>query len=86
MNKRYLKPVKNKSNKFYVTLCKDMKKENFYIHRIVADHYLPNKPYAKSAVIHLNKDKADNGIDNLAWDNSTQQSIKVRKINNQLNS
>ena len=38
--KSFLKPVSNKSGYCYVTLCKNKHKKNFYVHRIVAEHFV----------------------------------------------
>ena len=38
--KSFVKPVYNKSGYCYVTLCKNKHKKNFYVHRIVAEHFV----------------------------------------------
>lgn len=38
----------------------------YYIHRVVAETYLPN-PHNLSQVNHLNCDKSDNSVSNLEW-------------------
>jgi hypothetical protein len=79
-NKKYLKPVKNAAGRYYVTLCRNSKKENLYVQRIVADHFLPNKPADNSEVEHINHDQLDNNVENLKWSKSKQSSIVSRKI------
>jgi hypothetical protein len=55
-------------------------KQNVYVHRIVADHYLPNKPREKSTVDHISNNLADNRVENLRWSTVTQSNIIVRKL------
>lgn len=40
MRRAFLKPVRNASNYCYVTLCKNRRKKNYYVQRIVAEHFL----------------------------------------------
>lgn len=82
LNKKILSPVVNASGKCYVTLCKDKKKQNCYVHRIVADHYLQNKPSDKSIVEHINGILQDNDVKNLKWSTTQQPNIKVLPTNN----
>ena len=67
--KRFLKPVKNESGYCYITLCKkDTKKKNFYIHVLVASHFIHNNnPENKTQVNHKDKKRDNNHIDNLEW-------------------
>ena len=49
-----------------VTLCKDGKRKNFSLHRIVANAFVDN-PYKKDTVDHINGIKTDNRSSNLQW-------------------
>lgn len=75
-NKKFLSPCINNAGRAYITLCKTIdgkyEKKNRYIHTIVADHYLPNKPNPQSEVHHINGDAKDNQLSNLKWSNKTQ--------------
>jgi hypothetical protein len=71
--KKILKPIINKNGHCYVTFTKDNKKKNFYIHCLVAKIYLPN-PDNFSTVIHINKNKSDNKLQNLKWVKYSNQS------------
>lgn len=66
ITKKFLKPIINKNGHCYVTFSKNSKKNNFYIHKLVASLYLIN-PHNYSIIIHKNGNKADNKKDNLEW-------------------
>ena len=49
-----------------VSLRKDDKRKNKYVHRLVAEAFIPN-PNNLSEVNHKNLNKKDNTVDNLEW-------------------
>ncbi len=49
-----------------VLLCKEGKAKKWFIHRLVAIHFIPN-PNNKPQVNHLNGIHADNRLENLEW-------------------
>ena len=50
----------------YITLSKAGKKERFYVHRLVAEHFL--KPAPDGAVInHKDHNRSNNDVSNLEW-------------------
>jgi hypothetical protein len=49
-----------------VTLCKDGKTKKFFVHRLVAQHFLPN-PNNLPQVNHKDENKSNNRVDNLEW-------------------
>ena len=51
---------------FKVTLCQNGKKVERYIHRIVAEAFIPNT-LCKSEVNHIDGDKRNNSIGNIDW-------------------
>lgn len=63
---KILKPKKHKDGYLFVTLTKEKSKKNFYVHRLVAEAFIPN-PENKPQVNHINGNKADNTISNLEW-------------------
>lgn len=61
-----IKQRKNDDGYAVVTLGKNQFRTVFFIHRLVAEHFIPN-PDAKPEVNHLNFDRADARVDNLVW-------------------
>lgn len=77
--KKFLKPKKEKSGYLRVGLSKDGKKKWFFLHRLVAEAYIPN-PDGLETVNHVNENKEHNYVNNLEWmtcrDNKTYSSGK----------
>lgn len=65
-NKIFLKPFDNGKGYLKVDLCKDGKEQFWYIHRLVAEAYIPN-PNNYETVDHINNNSKDNRVDNLQW-------------------
>ena len=65
-SKRFIKPFLRKNGYLQVILVKDGIKKAFKLHRLVAQEYLCN-PDNKEEVNHLNENKTDNRVENLAW-------------------
>lgn len=61
-----LRATETKIGYLQVTLYKDGKGERFYIHRLVAESFIPN-PENKPEVNHIDEDKTNNSIENLKW-------------------
>ena len=49
-----------------VTLSKEGKVQRFQVHRLVAEHFIPN-PSNKPMVNHIDNDGSNNNTDNLEW-------------------
>lgn len=63
--KGLLKPsIKN--GYYFVGLSKNNQRKDFYIHRLVAEHFIPN-PENKNYIDHINTDRTDNRVENLRW-------------------
>ncbi len=70
---KLLKPKKHKDGYLFVTLTKEKIKKNFYVHRLVAEAFIPN-PENKPQVNHINGNKSDNTISNLEWVTNAENS------------
>ena len=89
-----LKPRPTITGYLQVNLCKNGKVKSSYIHRIVAEAFVPN-PNNYPEINHLDEDKANNYVKNLEWCTrkynmnhgtrseraSQAQSKKIRAIN-----
>ena len=82
-SKRLLKPVLNKLLGYYqIQLCKNGKIKYYYIHRLIAIHFIPN-PQNLPCIDHINRIRTDNRIENLRWithrDNSCNSSQTINR-------
>lgn len=66
--KRFLKPATNHG---YLRVClyKDGKAKNFFVHKLVAETYIPN-PDNKPQIGHIDDNPKNNCWDNLYWTNA----------------
>jgi hypothetical protein len=56
----------NENSYYYLNLCKDKSKKTFYIHQLVAIHFLNHTPDGHNIIInHINGIKTDNRVENL---------------------
>ena len=80
---RILKPYRSgkKGNKYYlkVRLCYHGQQKQAYVHRLVAEVYIPN-PNNYETVDHINHDKHDNRVENLRWLTAEENSKDGAKI------
>ncbi len=74
LKKRELSKGKIKVGYFIVSLWKNGVGQTFYVHRLVAEAFIPN-PYNKREINHKNGIKIDNRIKNLEW-NSTSENMQ----------
>lgn len=63
---KVLKTRRSRNGYSLIDLHKDRKTTTFYIHRIVAQHFLSN-PYNLPEVNHIDEDKTNNHVGNLEW-------------------
>ena len=67
--KKYYRPMINTCGRMYATLFMHDEKivKNYYIDRIIADRYLPDRPHPKAYVNHIDHNLNNNKIENLQW-------------------
>ena len=63
---KILKPNDNGIGYFIIQLCKNGKRKNYLIHRLVAEHFLDNLNNLPE-VNHKDEDKSNNFVNNLEW-------------------
>ena len=73
---RYLKGRINHFGYLEVCLTKDKKEYNIKVHRLLAEHFIPN-PENKPIIDHINRIKTDNRLDNLRWVDYRQNAENV---------
>lgn len=64
--KRFVSGTKNSNGYYIVTLYNDQGRKNFYIHKLVAEYYIPN-PNNYDTVDHTDGIKEHNYTNNLQW-------------------
>lgn len=64
--KRLMKCQENHNGYLRVTLCKDGKIKPFFVHRLVAQAFIPN-PDNLPQVNHKDENKLNNSVENLEW-------------------
>lgn len=64
---------KNNAYKSVNLTCKDGKKRDYLVHRVIAYYFIPN-PENKPEVDHINGNKQDNRVENLRWVTSSENS------------
>ncbi len=81
-----MKTSKNNFGYERIQLCKNGKIKAFKIHRLVAEHYIPN-PENKSDIDHIDGNKLNNNVSNLRWTTRSENNnnYKPRYKNNKLN-
>lgn len=63
---KVLKPRKDKDGYLVVDLYKDGKRKNYFVHRLVAQAFIPN-PDNLPCINHISEIKTDNRVENLEW-------------------
>jgi len=78
--------LKNQSAAKYLKLeiKVEGKQKNIYIHKLVAEYFIPNEEHKKS-VIHLDNDCKNNHFENLKWVDSKELFTHTKKFNPNFN-
>ena len=63
----------------YVSLCKDNHVKHAYVHRLVAEYFVPN-PLGKTQVNHKDGNKSNNKAWNLEWVTPRENTIHARNV------
>ena len=66
-SKKLLKPTENSQGYFRVLLQDKGKKKKFFVHRLVAEHFVLKDDAMKTIVNHLDCNIHNNKYDNLEW-------------------
>ena len=61
-----IKPIVHNAGYYQVNLCKNGTKKNYYIHRLLAETYIPN-PNNYPCVNHKDCNRQNNDLNNLEW-------------------
>lgn len=70
---RFLSLIDAKDGYLKVGLYKDGKQRTFQVHRLVGEAYIPN-PENKPQINHLDENKRNNHVSNLAWATAKENS------------
>ena len=63
---KLLKPGKTKNGYLLVSLYKNRKRKSYKVHRLVAEHFIPN-PDNLPEINHKDENKENNSVDNLEY-------------------
>lgn len=66
LREKILKPRKHTGGYSIVSLGRGYKYKNYFIHRLVAEAFLPN-PLGLLEVNHIDENKTNNNVENLEW-------------------
>lgn len=63
----------------YLSLCKEGKYINKYLHRILAETFIPN-PNNEPCINHIDGNKQNNSLDNLEWCSFSHNNREAHKL------
>jgi hypothetical protein len=73
---KYLKPQDNGNGYLKVHLYVNGKMYQRYIHRLIAEYFIPN-PYAFKYVDHIDRNKNNNNKNNIRWCSAAENTANV---------
>jgi len=65
--RRLLKQFPNEDGYLFVKMTINGKRKKYYVHKLVAAKYLPERPSPNHEIRHLDGNKTHNHYSNLAW-------------------
>lgn len=71
---RILKPKKEKNGYLQINLYKDEKLKTMFIHRLVANAFIPNEDIFKTQINHKDENKENNNVNNLEFSTPKENS------------
>ena len=81
---RVMKKSVDKDGYFRVCLCKGNNKKSFFVHRLVAEMFIPETDKSKNIINHKDENKQNNNVDNLEWCtvayNTNYNNMNVRRM------
>jgi hypothetical protein len=77
------KSIKKQTGYYAVSLSKDCKQKQYEVHRLVAEHFIPN-PENKKTVNHIDSNRLNNSVDNLEWATYSENTLHAYR-NNRIN-
>ncbi len=79
--KIFMKHSINNKGYLRICMCINYKRKWFYIHRLIAIHYIPN-PDNKPEVDHIDINPLNNSISNLRWATRREQNLNKKPFSN----
>lgn len=73
-----LRPDIAQNGYYRVTLCRGGRKNQQYLHRLIAIHFISN-PENKPQINHKDGDKLNNSVDNLEWVTAKENTVHAYK-------
>lgn len=73
-----IKPLIGYGGYYSVQLRKNVKKSIFYVHRLVAEHFI-DKIDGKNIINHIDENKLNNNVENLEWCTNSENAIHSNK-------
>ena len=83
LKKRFIYTSRDKYGYEQCLLYKNNKHKTKKVHRLVAEHFIPN-PYNKPQVNHIDGIRDNNNINNLEWCTNSENQLHSYRFNNRI--